>query len=127
MSTTTAKGYRKPTTGDRGWYTDLEFNIDRIDAHSHNGVDSAALPSTSITKITQDVLAASWSSLGEGNYKQTLTLPTNFTFNDMQVRFYVNGGTMDGQEVILSVKKVSASTFDVYVNDNTLALKAVYG
>lgn len=127
MSTTTARGYRKPQSGDRGWYSDLEFNIDRVDAHSHDGSDSVALPSSSITKSTQDVLAASWVSQGEGTFKQTLTIPTNYSWNDMQVRFYVNGGGMDGEEVILSVKKVSATTFDVYINDNTLALKAVYG
>jgi len=127
VATTTAKGYRKPSTGDRGWYTDLEFNIDRSDAHRHDGVDSVTLSSTIITKTTQDALAASWVAQGEGTFKQTLTMPASFTFNDMQVRFYVNGGTMDGQEVLLSVKKVSATTFDIYTGDNTLALKAVYG
>ena len=127
MSTTTARGYKKPQNGDRGWYTDLEFNIDRVDAHSHNGTDSVALPSSSITKSTQDVLSASWVSLGEGNFKQTLTLPMGYNWNDSQIRFYVNGGSMYGQEVLLSVKRVSTSTFDIFVNDNTLALKAVYG
>lgn len=127
MSTTTARGYRKPQTGDRGWYSDLEWNIDRVDAHSHNGTDSVALASPSIAKTTQDVLAASWVSLGEGNFRQTLTLPLGYNWNDSQIRFYVNGGPMDGQEVLLSVKRVSTNTFDVFVNDNTLALKAVYG
>lgn len=127
MSTTTARGYRKPQTGDRGWYSDLEFNIDRVDAHSHNGTDSVALPSSTITKSTQDVLAANWSSQGEGNYKQTLTLPLGYNWNDSQIRFYVNGGPADGQEVLLSVKRVSTNTFDVFINDNSLELKAVYG
>jgi hypothetical protein len=127
MSTTTAKGYKKPSTGDRNWYADLEFNIDRVDAHSHNGTDSVQLTSMSIAKSTQDVLAANWTSLGEGNYKQTLTLPLTYTWNDSQIRFYVNGGALDGQEVLLSVKRVSPTTFDVFINDNTLSLKVVYG
>jgi hypothetical protein len=127
MSVTTSKGFRKPQAGDRNWYSDLEFNIDRTDAHRHDGLDSVLLASPSITKATQDVLAASWVSLGEGNYRQTLTFPLTYSWNDAQIKFYVNGGAMDGEEVLLSVKRLSASTFDIFINDNTLALKAVYG
>jgi hypothetical protein len=127
MSTTLSNGYKKPSVGDRNWYDDIEENIQRINDHTHDGVDSEVLPITSISKVTQSVLAASWSSQGEGTYKQTLTLPTDYTFNNAQIKFYVDGGTYDGQVVLLSVRKVSATTFDVYINDNTMALKAVYG
>jgi hypothetical protein len=127
LSTTLSNGYKLPETGDRGFWSDLEQNITRVNGHSHNGVDSEALPITSLTKTTQDVLAANWADQGEGTYRQTLTLPTNYTFNNAQIKFYVNGGTFDGNEVLLSVKKVSTTTFYVFINDNTMALKAVYG
>lgn len=127
MPTTLSNGVRVPSDGDRDWYEIIEEALAILNNHTHDGDDSEQLPSSIISKATQDVLAANWVSQGEGTYKQTLTLPTNYTWNDMQVRFYINGGAQDGNEVLLSVKKVSATTFDIFINDNTLALKAVYG
>jgi hypothetical protein len=130
MSTTLSNGYKNPETGDRGssWFADLNFNIERLNDHTHDGTDSEAIAASDITKSSATILAAAWSAdLGGSSYKQTITLPTGFTFDDTILKFFISGGGADGQLVYPTVIKISSTTFDVYINDNAQALKVVYG
>lgn len=127
MPTTTTYGYIKPNNGERGFWANLNANTDRLNNHTHDGVDSAKIPPTSITKATQSILSASWSSTGGGNYTQTVTLPTGYTFsNGLSVKFYTTVGGTIKDELHASIVWISNSQYQLQVNDNTLALTAVY-
>lgn len=127
MPTLTSKGYKLPQNGERGsWWQNLLDNWIRMDGHKHDGLDSQLLDARNITKTTQDILAAGWIDVGDGTYEQEVTLPTNITFTKISPTFIVNGGSEDGATVMVSLKKFSATSYKVQVNDNTLSLKVIY-
>ncbi len=126
---TLSYGYKKPETGDKGnvFFPALEDNITLLNGHTHNGTDSALIPVTSLTKSTQSILAAAWVVTSGGRYRQEVTLPSGFTFAATVMRFVINGGGADGEIIFPSLLKGSAANkYYVYVNDNTLALTALY-
>lgn len=130
MGTTLSNGYKKPQTGDRSssWMDDIEFNIERVNSHKHDGIDSEKLNPKDFNKPTATILAASWGSdLGGSTYKQTVNLPANYSFDETYFKFIISGGTYDGTVIYPSLVKVSSTSYDVYINDNTLTLKVVYG
>ena len=50
----TTYGYRLPEAGDpaktaSGWFASMEFNINRLDEHDHDGANSSLLPMSSLT------------------------------------------------------------------------------
>lgn len=130
MSTTTTNGYKLPETGDRGssWFPDLEHNIERTDSHNHDGDNSEPISAKYIVKSSATILAAAWGAdLGGSSYKQTITLPTGFTFDDTILKFKISGGADDGAVIYPTVIKVTGTTYDVYINDNTQAVLVTYG
>lgn len=118
-------GYKKPQTNDRGnvFFTPLETNIQQLNDHFHNGVDSALIPVASLTKSSASILAVSWGATSGGRYRQEVTLPAGFTYANTTIRFVTAAGNM----AYLTVELGSAANkYYVYVNDNTLALTALY-
>lgn len=118
-------GYKKPQTNDRGnvFFTPLENNIQQLNDHYHNGVDSALIPVSSLTKSTASILAAGWSATSGGRYRQEITLPAGFTYANTTIKFT----TAAGNQAFLTLELGSAANkYYVYVNDNTLALTALY-
>jgi hypothetical protein len=118
-------GYKKPQTNDRGnvFFSPLEVNIQQLNDHYHNGTDSALIPVASLTKSSASILAASWSATSGGRYRQEITLPAGFTYANTTIRFVTAAGNM----AFLTVELGSAANkYYVYVNDNTLALTALY-
>lgn len=127
MGTLTTYGYKKPANGDLNWWDQLDYNITRGDTHSHNGVDSPVLTTAAINKGSQIISNAGWTLISNGNYSQNVTLPAGYLYSTGFVaKFYVNGGAEDGAEVLLTTEKLSDTTYKIYTNDNTLALKVVY-
>lgn len=126
MSTTLTYGRKVPTNGDTSatWMPDLEANATLDDGHTHNGVDSAILSSASFEVITVTAAAASWSLVANGTYKQTVTMPGVLEFSNKNVSFR-NAST--GDVLYLTCKKVSATTFDIYINDNTITVSCLIG
>lgn len=124
MSTTLAYGRIKPQDGDIGdeIFDALENNIDLNDAHTHDGVTSAPIPSTNIQKTTQALLAANWSVVGNGIYKQTVTMSTG-TFDNSIPMFR---DTDDNSQYFLRAEKVAANQFDVFINDNSKNVTVYY-
>jgi len=120
-----SKGYKIPERGDNFW-SYLIFNWLRMNDHTHNGTDSEQLSPKNFTKSTANIASGSWAAVTghAGTYKQTITVPTGYTVAAMQVKFYES---VSGDEVHPTVRKVTATTYDVYINDNTLSLVAVYG
>lgn len=122
---TTTYGYRVPETGDPakgigGWYESVEFDVDRVDSHNHDGINSRLLSSTAIPTETVSVLAAGWVADGPA-YKQTVTMPAAVSdINDFSVRFYHTAPVAEvGKNAQLAWKRVTATTVEVYCSDNT--------
>jgi hypothetical protein len=127
MAITLSFGYIKNQTGDKGsvFWPDLEFNIQRINDHSHNGVNSAKLTTASIDALTNNVLAAGWEPVVDqlGTFKQTVTSPAGVNLDKHYPRFK-NEAT--GEVLFLSFVQLNDSQYDVYINDNTVALQVAY-
>lgn len=118
---TLSYGYKLPQNPDTGdvYFPALEFDIIRLNGHSHNGVDSALLSSS-----LQSVLAVNWvaAPIGGGVYRQLVTMPAGFSYDTCEIWFKLS----TGEVVYPSVERASASTFYVYTNDNSLAYTAFY-
>lgn len=127
MSSTTSYGYIVQVNGERGWWDNITANWNRLNGHTHDGVSSAKIAPTAITKATQDVLAASWSATSGGLYTQTVTLPAGYLFSTgLSIKFYVYTGGNITDELAINPVRLSDSTYSLEINDNTVALKAVY-
>ena len=124
MATTLTYGFVRPTTGDVGssFFGNLEDNITRTNDHDHNGTNSKKLTSASITARTGTLLAASWASEGNGTYSQTVSMPVGMSFDD----YFLCFKNASGHQVFPTVEKVSSSSYEVFVNDNTLVLTVLY-
>jgi hypothetical protein len=126
MAITLSYGYVKPSTGDSGTslFTDLENNIQRVNDHTHNGINSAPLPAQSIIGVSQTISNASWVAHGPtGHYRQLVTLPAGFDFDKVQISFRTSGGAY----IHPTVERVSATQYYVYTTNNTINFIAVYG
>jgi hypothetical protein len=122
-------GYKKPQTNDKGstFFPALEEDLQQLNDHDHSGVNSAPIPVAYLTKSTQSILAANWVSTSGGRYRQEVTLPSGFTYANTTMRFVINGGGTDGEMIIPSIEKGSAANkYYIYINDNTLAITALY-
>jgi hypothetical protein len=122
---TTPYGYRVPQTGDAakgigGWYESVEFDVDRLDNHNHDGTNSRLLSSTAIPTATVDVLAANWLPDGP-SYKQTVTMPASVPeVDNVSVRFKQTAPVGPaGMNAMLSFKRLTATTVEIYCSDNT--------
>lgn len=115
-----SNGYKIPVDGERGpvVFPAMEFNITRLNGHTHNGTDSEALTAASVTGVTLSVLSASWVANGPtGQYRQLVTLPAGFDFDKVHLSVRTDGAT--GEYVAAQIERVSATQFYIYTIDNT--------
>lgn len=119
-------GYLKPQSGDKGatLFNALELNIQKVNDHTHNGTDSAPVDVKSIVASTQALNAGDWVTYGgpPGFYRQLVTMPAGFLYDQVQFGFRINGNP-----ALFGVEKVSATTYYIYSNDNTVSPTAIYG
>lgn len=108
-------GYEKPQNTDTGdiYFPAMERNIQRLNDHNHNGIDSAPI---SMTTILIDSTNWTVSTLGEGLYEQTVSMPTGFDYDDFLMDFRLS----TGEVVYPYVERVTGSSFKLFTNDNTL-------
>lgn len=127
MSTTTAYGYKIMAEGDPAltWMDDTEDNWNRMSSHDHDGSDSSLLTPNAVTKYSSTISGASWGSdLGGGTYKQTITVPSGvLEINDFDLMTYI---TSTGERVYPRIVRASATTYDIYSNDNSVAFTVKY-
>lgn len=118
-------GYKKPQTGDKGsiFFPALEFNIQRLNDHNHDGSNSNKLPASSIVGVNQTVLAAGWTDIGDGNFEQTITVPAGI---DLDSHYPEIAEANTGDVLFLSINKLSTTQFKVTANDDTLDLLVSY-
>ncbi len=129
---TTVYGYRVPEAGDKakgasGWYQAMEFNWERISDHNHDGANSALLDFSNYTPFSDTIEAADWVVSGLG-YKQTVTVPAGVSdINLYNVKFiFTAPAGRVGEIAYLNYDRLTATTYDVYCNDNTAAFTAIY-
>lgn len=124
MSTTLTYGHKLPADGDKGstFFDDLESNIAIDDAHTHDGVTSSLLPTSSISNTTQSIASGSWVLVSDGLYRQLVTTPASITLGARGIFFIDSSGNF----LNLSIEPQTSATYYVYINDNTLDLTAIY-
>jgi hypothetical protein len=129
---TTSYGYRVPEAGDRakgslGWYESIEFDIERLNDHSHNGIDSAQLNVNSFSPFTATLAAADWVVSGSG-YSQDASTPVGIDdISNFNVKFIMTAPAgMVGEVAYLGYDRLTATTYRVYCNDNTVALTVLF-
>lgn len=129
MSTTLSNGYKNPETGDRGssFFPDLNSNITLVNGHKHDGTDGEKINVKDIVSQTQTIASASWGSdLGGSTYTQAITMPTGVEFDKVSMTFKISGGGDDGTVIYPTVVKTGASAYNITVNDNAIAILAIY-
>lgn len=119
---TLSHGFKKPQNGiDSGstWFPAMETNAQLLNDHTHNLTDSAQLAVTA-----QSILAANWvaASVGGGLYQQTITMPAGFLYDVTDIRFRVSTGEI----FVPTVIRASSTTYQIFINDNSLAVTAFY-
>lgn len=121
MAVTLSKGYIKPANPDTGdiFWGALATNIQLSNDHIHDGTLGAVLPT-----VTQTIASGSWVAVSgqTGTYSQTVTVPTQFSYDSVEVSFRLSNGT----KIYPSVTRVSSSQYIVYSNDNSQNFVAVY-
>lgn len=122
---TLSYGYKKPEASDKGpvVFPAMEDNIQRVNDHTHNGSNSSKLTTAAVEAVTQSLLLGSWVLVSDGIYKQTVTLPGGLDYTKISIQFL--HGT-SGDRLWLGVNKVSATQYDVFINDNSINVTAVY-
>lgn len=125
MGTTQTYGRKIPSVGDADWWDQLEDNIALDDSHDHNGTNTPKISTKNLSKSTSTIGSGSWGAVSgqAGTYSQTITVPSGYTVDGSLIKFYI---TSSGIEIHPTVRKASAGTYDVFINDNTLSLTAVY-
>jgi len=122
---TLSYGYKKPQNGDKGQplFTALEENIQRVNDHSHNGINSPALTAQSIQGIQDTILAASWAAFGPiGHYRQLVTIIAGFNYDTVFMSFR----TTAGEYITPTIERFSATQYYVYTT-NPIDFKVTYG
>jgi len=131
MSITLPYGRKKPEDGDKGstWFDNLEDNIDLNDAHTHDGVTSAPIPSQNIGKNTSAIANASWLPVSgqQGTFSQTITLPSGVTMANAIFKFQINNGADLGDIIYPTVRQASGTSYEIFTNDNSMDILATYG
>ena len=127
MAVTLSHGYiqpQNPDTGDTFW-ANLAADILLMNAHIHDGSLGQILPT-----VTQTISSGSWASPVSGDpfygqsgiYYQLITVPTQFSFDSVELAFRLSNGT----KIYPTIIRVSSSQYKVYTNDNTQNFVAVY-
>lgn len=121
---TLSYGFKLPQTGDKGsvWFPALEDDITQLNAHDHNGVNSAPIPGGSITPSITNIATVDWVVFGSG-YRVLVTLPSGYLFENTHKEFRLVGSPQDGAIVNPTIEKVDNTSFYVFSNLNTIALR----
>jgi hypothetical protein len=117
MSLTLSYGYKLPQDGDSGasWFDDLEFDVQRLNDHTHDGVDSTLLSPAVITGQILNFATADWGSATLGLYSQTKTIPGSLTYDNT----IKEARLANGDVAYLDLIRASGTTITVKTNDNS--------
>lgn len=124
MATTLTYGYIQPQNGDKGsvWFPALNDNIQQLNDHAHNGVDSAPISAANVTSGTVTIPAAAWVLDVAGRYKQDVTTPAGYNMDSYSILFKLSTGEI----ITPSITRLSLTSFRIFGPDNTLTYSAVF-
>jgi hypothetical protein len=118
---TLSYGYKKPEPGDTGdvFYDAMSANMDALNAHTHNGSDSAPLTATLGT-----LAAGAWVAVGArpGIYSQVLNLSAGFSAYTSTFYFLDSSVNSVNLEYVVT----STGSITVYTNDSSEDYSAYY-
>ena len=126
MATVLPYGFIAQDNGDESslqWMVDQRANWVRLDAHTHDGSNSAPINPANIVKQTQAIASASWVLVDDGIYRQQISMPTGYEYEGAFIKFNED---LSGDEYLLETEKTGTSSYWVYINDNTLDITARY-
>lgn len=129
MATVLGYGFILNDAGDESataWMANNNNNIQKLNDHNHDGVNSALVSTTSFSKTSQDIDATGWALVGAGIYSQGVAMPLGFTFDNVLMQFVITAGPAVDEVWYPTVVKTGASAFDVYSNDNTIEFVVRY-
>lgn len=117
-------GFQLPEDGDKGpvVFPALESNIQQLNDHDHDGSNSTKLTSAAFNPSSVTLAAGSWVLVGNGIYKQTVTLPGALTYDSTGFDVRLPSGDI----VYPTIEKVSSTQYDIYTNDNSIGMTVLY-
>ena len=120
---TLSYGFKKMQDGDLSdaWFDDIANNMQLLNDHNHNGVNSSKISTKGIQAYTQSLPNTNWVPSGSV-YAQPVTIPGGELYDNYAIYFK----TTAGEPVFLSTVKTSSTTYTIYSNDSTLGLVAYY-
>lgn len=118
-----SNGYQLPEDGDLGdvWFPALEANIQRLNDHSHNGVDSEKLSATSIEAESINIASGAFSLVGS-EYTTQITLPALMTVDTASIEFR---DATTREQVYVRFERFSVTQINIFAN-TPLNLIAVF-
>lgn len=121
-------GFKKPETGDKGslFFPALEFDIQQLNDHTHNGTDSSKLTSQAITAVSDTIPSGGWIATSGGTYRQLVTTPASILFDDYGLYFRIATGPATGHVIYPSIEKNAINKYYVYINDPSVDLLVSY-
>lgn len=122
---TTGMKLEYPQTGDKGdvFFPILERDIEKINNHTHNGLNAAKISTTDINKATVAIPKESWTAQVNGVWSQEVLIPNDANYADVYIMIK---SAPAGEQLFLDVKPVlgQPKKFIVYCNDNNVSATA---
>lgn len=110
-----SKGFKLPQTGDFGdvWFPAMEDNIQQMNDHNHNGINSEKISSVALTGTKVTIASGDFVDQGNGYYRQTVLVPGGLDFDN----FCITAKDPTTKDVVhLKMEKLTATSFYVYTN-----------
>jgi hypothetical protein len=110
-----SKGWKLPQTGDFGsiWFPAMEDNIQQMNSHNHDGINSEKISGVALQASTVTVLAASFIDQGNGYFRATVNTPGGL---DPSTFVITARNPTTKEPMYLKQERLSSSQFYLYIN-----------
>lgn len=117
-------GFQKPSPNDPGSivFPAMEQNIERLDNHNHNGLNSRKLEAASIAATTETIASASWVADSDGLFSQVVTLPAGYNYGTCSMKFRLP----DGSDIFPEIEREADNQYKIIFADNSTNVIALY-
>lgn len=122
---TLSKGFKLPETGDFGdvWFPALEDNINQLNSHTHNGINSEKIASSSLSASIVTTLVGAFVDQGNGYWRASVSTPGGVALADLSVTVR-DPTTLE--PIYAKLEKNTASSIYVYIN-SPQTVEVVFG
>lgn len=110
-----SKGWKLPQTGDFGsiWFPAMEDNIQQMNDHTHDGINSEKISGVSLNASTAQVLAAAFTDQGNGYFRATVSTPGGIEPGNFVI---TTRNPTTKEPMYLKQERLSSSQFYIYSN-----------